>query len=153
MADVLGKLEPVVGPLLQPGETLLGGCKCAGMNAALKAGLSAGGGVIGDVAGSALGSGAGSGGYGAAVPQVKVFWIAVTNLRLIYFSVGALTSGPKKYAGEAPISTVQNVVIKPGKIFRRFTIVFTDGTQATVDAYRASNPDSLQESLARVLPQ
>lgn len=152
MADGRTTLTKPMADLLAPGEELLGGCKSAGMNGALKSAVAGAGGLVGGVVGSAIPGSAPAGGYAAIVPQDKVFWIGATNRRLVFFGVGALTSAPKKFRGETPLEAIESVTVTPRKISRRLTLAFSDGSSTAVDLYRANSPDQLQQALQQVLP-
>ena len=130
--------------MLRPGEELVGGCKAAGKNAVLKT-------SVGGLAAAAI-PGSSSAGLGAVVPQEKVFWVGVTNQRLVYFGVGAFTSAPKKFRGETPLDSVQSVAVTRQKLSRRLSIAFSDGSSTAVDLYRANSPDQLQSALEQLLP-
>lgn len=144
MADGKTTLTKPMAELLETGEELVGGCKAAGKNAALK-------GAVGGLAAAAI-PGSSSAGLAADVPQDKVFWIGVTNRRLVYFGVGALTSAPKKYRGATPLEVVQSVAITKQKLSRRLTLAFTDGSSTVIDLYRANSPDQVQSALEQLLP-
>ena len=144
MADGKTSLTKPMTEMLRPGEQLIGGCKAAGQNAVLK-------GAVGGLASAAI-PGSRSGGLGAVVPQDKVFWIGATNQRLVYYGVGALTSAPKQLKGETPLEAVAAITVGKGKVFRRLTLTFVDGSTSIVDLYRANSPDQLQQALQQVLP-
>jgi hypothetical protein len=144
MADGKTTLTKPMAEMLRPGEELVGGCKAAGKNAVLKT-------SVGGLAAAAI-PGSRSAGLGAVVPQDKVFWVGVTNQRLVYFGVGALTSAPKKFRGETPLDAVQSVAVTRQKLSRRLSIAFNDGSSTALDLYRANSPDQLQSALEQLLP-
>ncbi len=140
-----------------PGEEVLGACKATGKGGIGKniaGGVASGavGGAVGGAIGGALSASKQADGLGAAVPQDKVFWVGVTNQRLVYFGVGVFSSKPKTFQGETPLDAVASVAIARKMATRRVTFEFTDGSAATVDLYRASSPDSLQSGLEQALP-
>lgn len=152
MADGKTTLTKPMFALLAPGEELLGGCKAAGKNAALKAGVGAAlTGATGHIV-RVGGAGAPEGGWAAVVPQDRVFWIGATTSRLVYWGVGALTSKPKDFRGETPLSAIASVTATKRTAFRRMDIAFVDGSATVVDLYRANSPDSLLDALDRLLP-
>jgi len=144
VADGKKSLTKPMDALLNPGEQLLGGCKAAGKNAVFK-------GAVGGAA-SALIPGEKSSGIGAAVPQLRVFWIGATDQRLVFFDTGAFSSKPRSFKGDIALSSVADVEVGKRGPFRRLTLTFTDGSSATVDLYRANSPDQLQEALEQLLP-
>jgi hypothetical protein len=151
MADGKKTLTKPMSELLDPGEELLGGCKAAGKNAALKAGVGAAlTGATGRIV--AMGGGAPEGGWASVVPQDRVFWIGATSARLVYWGVGALTSKPKDLRGETPLSAIASVTATKRTAFHRLDIVFVDETATVVDLYRANSPDSLLQALNQLLP-
>ena len=154
MADGKKVLAKVAQPQLQQGETLLGGCRSSGKGGVVKGVAVAGaGGAAGGAIGGAMSSGHGSGeSIAAGVPQDRIFWIGVSERRLLYFGVSAFSSKPKKFVGQTPLELIASVEVKGQMATRRLTLNFVDGSSASVDLYRTSSPDSLQSALAAVLP-
>jgi hypothetical protein len=152
MADGKTTLTKPMSELLAPGEELLGGCKAAGKNAALKAGVGA---ALTGATGRIVNVGSGAvpeGGWAAVVPQDRVFWIGATSSRLVYWGVGAMTSKPKDFRGETPLPAIASVTATKRTAFHRLEIAFVDASTTVVDLYRANSPDSLLQALEHLLP-
>lgn len=86
--------------------------------------------------------------------RTKFSPIAVTNQRLVFFRVGAMsfTSKPKAVASTIALGAIAGVQITKGKIIYKVEFDFRDGSATTIDLYRANSPRSATDALCSVLP-
>ena len=75
--------------------------------------------------------------------------LAVTNQRLLVFTLHRVKGVPKELLAEFPIGDVADVVAEPKKLMTRLTVAFGDGSMADFDAQKMAKPGDFVAGFAR----
>ena len=153
MADFAKKIMKTRSGDLQPGEKLTEATVGQPSGTFSRQAAGALGGVVGVLAAKKMASkreealqGAGDSGMAASVPGDKQLLIGLTDRRLLFFEVGAMSGNAKSLAAAIDLVDVHKMAVEKHKMTSSLVITFADNSARMFECVKTTKPQDLVEA-------
>jgi hypothetical protein len=112
------------------------------------------GGVVGVLAAKKIAcmrdDGAGESGMAASVPKDKQLLIGLTDRRILFFDVGAMSGNAKELAAAVELRDVHGMSVEKHKMTYSLTITFADNSARIFECVRMTKPQDIVDAFDKM---